>query len=305
MRTKVKSIGTGVFVWALAGFSPSHALTLSLFVSFTRSPSVHAQAAPGRQAAPPVPAQPRQGVGPADRPAVDPAAADRGRHAWAVECITCHGAQARGTDSGANLIRSMVVLRDRYGSQLGPFLKKGHPTQSGTPSASLSEQQVVDLTHFLRQRINDTLRGSAVFTAQEIVTGDAKAGAEYFNGPGGCQACHSPGGDLAGIATRIQSPVDLQQRMLFPTGRGRGAAPSRTAVTVALTPTTGAPMSGVLVQLDDFYVTYRDSAGEHIVKRTPALKVVKTDPLKAHHDLLRTITDRNMHDLVAYLVTLK
>ena len=275
-------------------------------VALALAAGVRAQApATGRQAAPPPAQQPRQGVGPADRPTVDSAAADRGRHVWAVECITCHGSQARGTDTGPNLIRSMVVLRDRYGSQLGPFLKKGHPTQSGTPSATLTEAQVVDVTHFLRQRINDTLRGSAVFTAQEIVTGEAKAGTEYFNGAGGCASCHSPTGDLAGVATRIPSPVDLQQRMLFPSGRGRGAAASRTAITVTLTPAAGPAMTGTLVQMDDFYVTYRDAAGDHVVKRSPALKVVKHDPLKTHHDLLKTMTDKNMHDLVAYLVTLK
>ena len=70
------------------------------------------------------------------------AAADRGRRVWASECIDCHGTQARGGDKGPNLVRSVVVLRDRYGSQLGPFLKKGHPMQSGTPSASLTDAQI-------------------------------------------------------------------------------------------------------------------------------------------------------------------
>ncbi len=274
--------------------SPFHALTLSPFVL----PAVLQAQAP--------PAQPRQGVGPADRPVVDAAAADRGRHVWAVECITCHGAQARGTDSGPNLIRSTVVLRDRYGSQLGPFLKKGHPMQSGAPSASLTEAQVVDLTHFLRQRINDTLRGSAVFVPQEIVTGDSKAGAEYFSGPGQCTTCHAVTGDLAGVSSRIASPVDLQQRMLFPIARGRGAGASRTTITVTLTPASGPAISGTLVNMDDFYVIYRDAAGDqHVVKRSPVLKVVRTDPLQAHHELLRHISDKNIHDLVAYLGTLK
>src|SRR5215210_4251181 len=90
-----------------------------------------AAAVPHASGQAPRPAMPRAGVGPADRPVVDPAGADRGRHVWAAECVTCHGAQARGTDNGANLIRSVLVLRDRYGSQLGPFLKKGHPMQSG------------------------------------------------------------------------------------------------------------------------------------------------------------------------------
>ena len=250
--------------------------------------------------------QPRPGVGPADRPKVDAEAADRGRRVWLAECITCHGAQARGTEQGANLIRSLVLLRDRYGSALGPFLKAGHPTQSGAPSASLTDEQVVDLTHFLRQRLEDTLRGSSKFVPQDILTGNAAAGAEYFNGEGGCAACHSPTGDLAGVASRLGNPVDLQQRMLFPTGRAGGFGPSRSAVTVTLTPESGPVVSGVLVQMDDFYVAYRDDAGAiRVVRRTPSLEIVKTNPLQAHHDLLRRISDENIHDLVAYLVTLR
>jgi len=248
---------------------------------------------------------PRPGVGPADRPTVDAAAADRGRHVWAAECITCHGAQARGTDTGPNLIRSMVVLRDRYGSELGPFLRKGHPMQSGAPSASLSDVQVVDLTHFLRQRINDTLRGSAVFVPQQVVSGNPSDGAAYFTGDGGCSACHSASGDLAGVGSRIPNPVDLQQRLLFPTGRaGRGGSSAMVKVTV--TPAAGQALSGTLVQMDDFYVTLRDDTGAiRVVKRSPSTKVVKTDPLQAHHDLLRRISDRNIYDLVAYLASLK
>ena len=126
-----------------------------------------------------------------------------------------------------SLIRSIVVLNDRYGSLLGPFFKKGHPMQSGKPSAGLADTQVVDLMHFLRQRINDTLRGSDVFDVKDILTGDPKAGETYFTGEGKCTACHSATGDLAGIASRIPAPVDVQQRMLFPSGRGgRGAAPA-------------------------------------------------------------------------------
>src|SRR5262245_27931646 len=71
------------------------------------------------------------GAGPADAPYVDAALADKGKSTWAAECINCHGTQARGTDNGPNLTRSLVVLRDRYGSELGPFLKKGHKMQSG------------------------------------------------------------------------------------------------------------------------------------------------------------------------------
>ncbi len=264
----------------------------------------------------PRPAMPRAGVGPADRPVVDPVGADRGRKVWVSECITCHGPQARGTETGPSLVRSLVILRDRYGTQLGPFLKKGHPTQSGAPSASLTEPQVVDLTHFVRQRIEDTLRGSAVFTEQNILTGDPAAGAAYFDGDGKCSTCHTAtANSLAGISSRLSGPVDVQQRMLFPGGRGgrggrgaRGAgpAPSSSAVSVTLTPSSGPPMSGVLIEMDDLFVTFKDQSGStRVVRRVPGLKVVKNDPLQAHHELLDRITDKNIHDVVAYLETLK
>jgi len=251
---------------------------------------------------------PRPNVGPADRPPVDAAAATRGRAVWAAECITCHGTQARGTDQGPSVIRSQVFLKDRFGNEIGAFLKKGHPMQSGKPSSSLTDAQITDLSHFLRERMHDTLRGSPVFKEGDIRTGDATAGAAYFNGEGRCGTCHSAtANNLAGIGGRYD-PVDLQQRMLFPGGgrggRGRGG-PSASAVTVTVT-TAAETVSGVLVQMDDLDVVLRDPSGAlRTIRRTPGVKVVKTDPLTAHHELLDTITDKNIHDLVAYLGSLK
>jgi mono/diheme cytochrome c family protein len=239
---------------------------------------------------------------------VDFALADKGKDVWVAECVTCHGAQGRGTDSGPNLIRSVLFLRDRYGSEIGPFLKKGHPLQSGKPASSLTDEQITNIAHFLRKQLNDTLRGAAVFTVQDIRTGDAKAGAEYFNGAGKCTTCHSANGDLAGIAGKYET-VDIQQRMLFPGGgRGgrRGGPPPKSAVRVSVTPQGGPAVSGVLVYMDDFVVTLQDDSGvARTFRRTAALKVQKTDPLDAHHALLDTITDKQIHDVVAYLETLK
>jgi cytochrome c553 len=251
------------------------------------------------------------GAGPQDKPPVDSASADRGKAVWATECLSCHGTMARGTDTGPNIVRSLVVLRDRYGTQLGPLLKKGHPTQSGKPSADLTAAQIADLANFLRQRVNDSLRGSPLFVVRNVLTGDAKAGAEYFNGAGKCSTCHTATtNSLAGFGARNE-PVELQQRFLFPGGRGgrggRGAAaPSPTAVTVTVTTAGGETASGMLIAIDDFNVSLRDASGVYrTFKRTPAVKVVKNDPLDAHHALLETITDKNMHDVVAYLETLK
>jgi mono/diheme cytochrome c family protein len=266
---------------------------------------------------PPPPGGGRQGRGtaPVDRPGpndkmvVDPAEADAGRTIWTAECVNCHGADARGGTGGPNLVRSVMVLHDRYGSGVGPFLKEGHPMQSGKPSTALTDAQIVQLSHFLRQRLTDTLRGSPMFDVKNVLTGDPKAGAAYFNGEGKCATCHSATGDMAGIGTRL-TPVNIQQRVIFPFagGRGRGAAaaPSRSATTVTVTPPGGQAITGVRLEQDDFYVTLRDSSGvQRTIKRTPGTTVVVNDPLQFHVDLLERITDKQMHDVVAYLETLK
>ena len=256
-------------------------------------------------------------------PVVDQAAHDRGRALWATHCIDCHGSQARGSETGPNIIRTKTVNFDRSaaeaGSVLGPFLKAGHPTQSKKPSASFTNDEIVALANFLRERVNETMRSSPLFTVGDIVVGDPKAGEAYFNGAGGCATCHNATtGSLAGIATRIAAPVDLQQRMLFPGGsgrgrggRGRGGPPGappvdRNAVTVTIASSSGPATSGVLVEESDFYITLRESNGSvRVVRRTPGMSVTRTNPLQAHIDLLDRITDKQIHDLVAYLETLK
>jgi mono/diheme cytochrome c family protein len=236
---------------------------------------------------------------------VDEAAANRGRKVYAAECINCHGTHARGTDNGADLVRSEIVLHDRYGSTIGPFLKKGHPTQT-TPVARLEPGQIEDLSHAIHQEVYNTLRSA--LEIQNVLTGDSKAGGVYFNGEGKCSTCHSPTGDLAKIGSRMDPPT-LQQRFLFPGGRGgrggRGAPPAN-PVKVTVTPASGASITGVLIHLDDFNVALRDSAGEYrSFKRSAGMKVVKNDPAQVHHELLDKYTDKNMHDIVAYLETLK
>ncbi len=244
--------------------------------------------------------------GSADKHVVDDEAANRGRKVYSAECINCHGTHARGSERGADLIRSELVLHDRYGSTIKPFLKKGHPTQT-TPVAQLTDAQIEDLSHTIHQEVYNTLRSA--LQIQNVLTGDPKAGAAYFNGEGKCSTCHSPTGDLAKIGSRMDPPA-LQQRFLFPGGRGggrgRGGAGSGGGVMVTVTQASGATLSGSLVHLDDFNVALRDSAGEyHSIKRTPAVKVVKNDPVQAHHELLDQYTDKNIHDIVAYLETLK
>jgi mono/diheme cytochrome c family protein len=249
---------------------------------------------------------PRANVGAADRHRVDPAGAVRGQKLYATECVTCHGASARGTERGPNLIRSTRMLRDRYGSAIGPYLKAGHPMQTGS-AASLADEQITDISHFIWDRINNTLRGSPDFDVKDVLTGDAATGRAYFNGEGQCAKCHSPMGDLAGYGKRF-APVDIQQRFVFPFaggGRGRGGA-ARPQVTVTVTIPNGAPLSGTLVSMDDFHVALRDKNGEYRSwARTPEMTIVKNDPFAPHVALLDRLTDKAMHDVVAYLESLK
>lgn len=281
---------------------------------FARTIALILLAAPGLAAQPPAPAGRGPGrrggdggllaqAGSSDKHTVDPEAADRGKKIYIAECITCHGASARGGPNGADLVRSIVVLHDRYGSTLGPFLTKGHPTQS-TPSANLTKAQLEDLSHFIHQRVDDTLRTSPTFHAQNILTGDPKAGEAYFNGAGKCSGCHSATGDLKGFGSKYDA-IDAQQRFLFPRpGIGRGSGVKRVMVTV--TPPSGPAVTGVLDRIDDFNVSLRDAEGEYRSwARSAAVKVSINDPYLTHAQLLDQYTDKNIHDLTAYLETLK
>jgi mono/diheme cytochrome c family protein len=248
----------------------------------------------------------RGGAGPDDKPIVDPKAADLGRTFYAANCLACHGPDARGTPTGSNLVRSWNVLHDRYGSVVGPYLRASHPPVAGsaTKFETITNTQVLVLAHFLREQINDTLRGAPMFKPGNVLTGDRAAGAAYFNGEGGCAKCHSPTGDFAGIGTRLE-PLNIQQRLLFPAGGVRRGA-NAPVVTVTVTTEGGETLTGPLETMDDFNVSFRDTAGRYrTVRRAPGTRVVKNDPYAAHVELLPRITDKNIHDLVAYLESLK
>src|SRR5258708_32756484 len=186
------------------------------------------------------------GAGAADSHVVDDAGAERGKSVYIAECITCHGVKARGgnpnlptNQQGPDLVRSLVVLHDRYGNEIAPFLAKGHPLQSGRPSLSLKAEQAADVAHFLHQNVYNTLRRVSHLQIQNVLTGDPKAGAGYFNGAGKCNTCHSPTGDLKGIGRKYDPPT-IQSKFLFPRSvgfgrRGGSAAAKEKPVTVTVT----------------------------------------------------------------------
>lgn len=235
--------------------------------------------------------------GPADRPPLDEAAATRGRAVYALNCINCHGSTAKGGPSGPDLIRSTAVLRDRLGASIGPAMR-------ATPmshAVSLTPAQIVDLSHFLRQRVEAVTRNRTPTAPIDVLTGDPEAGRRYFNGAGRCSTCHSPAGDFAGLRTRTPDALTLQQRVLFPS-----LIRSTKKVEVTVTPPAGAPVSGTLERIDNFSVSLRDAAGDYrSFSRVPGVTVEVRDPLAAHRELLDQYTDEAIHDLVAYLWTIK
>src|SRR5215471_6758646 len=238
----------------------------------------------------------RGAAGPDDKPLVDPKAVEIAAPLWTADCEVCHGKDARGTPRGPNLVRSLLVLSDRYGSKVGPYLRSQHPKLPSGKILEPTDTQVLLFSHYLRARVNDTLRGSPIFKPGDVLVGDAKAGAAYFGGEGGCTKCHSATGDLAGIGSRISEPVNLQQRFLFPAnavgGRRGGANRSGPGVRVTVTPASGPAVSGELVQMDDFTVTLRGEDGRpQTFRRAAGVKVVKDDPFAAHIALLDQITD--------------
>jgi len=231
-------------------------------------------------------------AGPYVRQDVDPAASDRGKRVYTQFCINCHGALAKGTEQGPDLIRSPLVLRDRLGNEIGPALKKlaNHKTD-------LTNAQVADLTHFLKDQIEATAKNRNPVSPPNVLTGDLEAGRAYFNGAGKCNTCHSPSGDLAGVG-RKYSPIDLQQRFLFP----RRSKPLQ----VTVTPSGGQPVTGSLERIDDFSVALRDATGEYrAFTRGPNVKVDIDDPLTVHNQMLDAYTDQDMHNVVRYLESLK
>jgi cytochrome c oxidase cbb3-type subunit III len=244
----------------------------------------------------------------------DPAAIERGQQSFVQQCGFCHGANARGGSSGPDLTRSTIVLEDENGKQLGDFLRGGRPDR-GMPAFDVASAQASDLATFLHAEIYNA-SNRRLYKILNIVVGDAKAGEAYFTGAGRCSSCHSATGDLRGIGAKYE-PATLQGRLLLPRGRpttSEGGPPAplyldRTAVRATVTLPSGEAFTGAVVRLTDFDVTIYDARSPSRMRswlRTgDAPQVTVTDPLQAHVDQLTKWTDTDMHNMTAYLASLK
>jgi len=239
-----------------------------------------------------------------ERPPADPAALERGKALYGANCAFCHGPDTRGGDSGPSLLRSSAVLDDQHGELIGPILQSGRPDR-GMPKFSFSPSQVDDVAAFIHS-FKAAGYDESRNRPPSVLVGDAKAGQAYFASK--CASCHSASGDLAGIANRISDERLLQQTWLMPgSGGGRGAPPVQPPpVTVIVTTANGERLEGTLDRIDDFIVAMTMADGTHrTVRQAPDVTVDVRDPLQPHRELWRTYTDADIHNVTAYLATLK
>jgi cytochrome c oxidase cbb3-type subunit III len=232
----------------------------------------------------------------------DTEAAKRGEKLYLANCSFCHGAKASGGDTGPDLVRSTLVLHDEKGELIGPVIHNGRVNKGMPAFPAFTSAELYDLAQFLHMRV-ELAANRGTYQLLNTITGDTKAGEAYFRGK--CASCHSATGDLAHIGSKL-SPADLQQTFLYPGARGYEPSRESSAPKVKVTLPSGESVTGTLKRLDDFNVSFYDTDGQyHSLALGPGVKVEVEDKLAAHRQLLNQYTDADMHNITAYLETLR
>ncbi len=225
-----------------------------------------------------------------------PATVEAGRSQFQQQCAFCHGKDSAGGEDGPDLTRSKLVAEDAKGDKIGPVVRNGR-ANTGMPRFNVSDQELASLVAFihtqktLAESQNGKRRG--VETA-DLRTGSVEKGKEYFNGAGKCASCHSPTGDLAGVAKRNDG-LKLMERLMYPKG-----AKSKMTVTLS----SGETVTGESAYQDEFNVALRDASGRYRSWDAAKVKVKVDAPAEAHVELLAKYTDDDIHNLMAFLLTL-
>jgi cytochrome c oxidase cbb3-type subunit III len=230
-------------------------------------------------------------------PTATPEQLQAGQRVFVAQCGFCHGRDAMGGETGPNLTRSALLRDDAGGDALRAILREGR-VDKGMPVFRLSDADTTAIGAFIRdQRTKSESPGARrTVDPDDLRSGNAERGRAYFNGAGRCATCHSSTGDLAGVATRRQG-LELLQRMLYPSKSG--------AATVTVTPRTGDPVTGALAYRDEFTIAMTDASGAYRSWRAGDVTFTINNPLDAHVEQLAKYRDDDMHDVLAYLQTLR
>jgi len=224
-------------------------------------------------------------------------AVENGETLFLQNCAFCHGRDAGGGETGPDLTSSKLVAQDVDGNKIGVVVRNGRP-QKGMPRFDFSDQQIGELSAFIhsqKTKAESQKGGRRGVDAADLQTGNADAGKQYFYGAGRCSSCHSPTGDLAGVANRYQG-LKLEERMLYPEG-------AEASITVTLP--SGETVSGKLAYRDEFTVGLEDLSGWYRSWPVSEVKYSINAPAETHVDLLGKYSDADIHNLMAYLQTLR
>jgi len=225
------------------------------------------------------------------------AAVTAGGSLFQQNCAFCHGRDAGGGETGPDLTRSKLAIADVGGDKIGDVVLHGRP-EKGMPAFNFSSEQITNLAAFIHSQQTNAMAQNGHRKGVDVAdlqTGNVEAGKAYFNGPGGCATCHSPTGDLAGVATRFEG-LQLEERMLYPKD-----VTNKATVTLP----SGETVSGKLAYLDEFTVALRDATGTYRSWRVNDVKVKVDAPVEAHVALFSKYTDADIHNLMAYIQTLR
>ena len=220
-----------------------------------------------------------------------------GQSLFLQNCAFCHGRDAAGGESGPDLTRSKLVAEDVNGNRIAPVVRNGRPGK-GMPPFNMSDSEIAALVAFVhaqKTKAETQKGGRRGVDVADLQTGNVEAGKRFFYGSGKCSTCHSPSGDLAGIASRYQG-LQLEEQILYPQS-------ARSEVTVTLP--SGQIIKGTLAYRDEFTVGLRDAAGYYHSWPASQVKYSIDAPVQAHADLLGKYTDAEIHNLMAYLQSLR
>jgi cytochrome c oxidase cbb3-type subunit III len=237
----------------------------------------------------------------------------RGQTLYDANCASCHAMDMRGVvGKGNNLLRSPVAMDDQHGELIIANLAKHNPPVTLVQADGVATSEYIHSVLATMGSQGSPPGRNPVGLQLNVLVGDPQAGKTYFDAH--CASCHSITGDLKGIGSKYDDPRQLQNAWVAGSGgaggRGGGGRGGGRGGKATVTMQNGQKLEGTIVREDDFLVVLAlpDDTRRYmpIVNGWP--KVDVEDPQAAHKKMILELDDphnKNMHDVTAYLATVK